>query len=29
MSPWEGAPHIIENVALAPGVGSGNPGRKA
>ncbi len=29
MSPWEGAPHIIESVALAPGVGSGNPGKKA
>jgi NADH-quinone oxidoreductase subunit C len=29
MSPWEGAPHIIESVALAPDVGSGNPGRKA
>jgi NADH-quinone oxidoreductase subunit C len=29
MSPWEGAPHIIDNVALAPGVGSGNPGRRA
>ncbi|MGH6740560.1 MAG: NADH-quinone oxidoreductase subunit C [Bradyrhizobium sp.] len=29
MSPGEGAPHIIETVALAPGVGSGNPGRKA
>ena len=29
MSPWEGAPHIIESVALAPGVGSGNPGKRA
>jgi NADH-quinone oxidoreductase subunit C len=29
MSPWEGAPHIIESIPLAPHVGSGNPGKKA
>ncbi|MGA7713372.1 MAG: NADH-quinone oxidoreductase subunit C [Rhizomicrobium sp.] len=32
MSPWEGAPHILpgdEKVAMAPGVASGNPGKKA
>ncbi len=31
MSPWEGAPHILpgdEKVAMAPGVASGNPGKK-
>ena len=31
MSPWEGAPHILpgdEKAAMAPGVASGNPGRK-
>jgi NADH-quinone oxidoreductase subunit C len=32
MSPWEGAPHILpgdEKVAMAPGVASGDPGKKA
>jgi NADH-quinone oxidoreductase subunit C len=32
MSPWEGAPHILpgdEKAAMAPGVASGNPGRKS
>jgi NADH-quinone oxidoreductase subunit C len=32
MSPWEGAPHILpgdEKAALAPGVASGDPGKKA
>ncbi len=29
LSPWEGAPHIIENVPMAHGVASGNPGKKA
>jgi len=31
MSPWEGAPHILpgdEKAAMAPGVASGEPGRK-
>jgi NADH-quinone oxidoreductase subunit C len=31
MSPWEGAPHILpggEKAAMAPGVASGNPGKK-
>jgi NADH-quinone oxidoreductase subunit C len=31
MSPWEGAPHILpgdEKVAMAPGVASGDPGKK-
>jgi NADH-quinone oxidoreductase subunit C len=31
LSPWEGAPHILpgdEKVALAPGVASGDPGKK-
>jgi NADH-quinone oxidoreductase subunit C len=32
MSPWEGAPHILpgdEKAAMAPGVASGDPGKKA
>jgi NADH-quinone oxidoreductase subunit C len=32
LSPWEGAPHILpgdEKVAMAPGVASGDPGRRA
>jgi NADH-quinone oxidoreductase subunit C len=31
MSPWEGAPHILpgdEKAAMAPGVASGDPGKK-
>ncbi|MBV9330689.1 MAG: NADH-quinone oxidoreductase subunit C [Alphaproteobacteria bacterium] len=31
LSPWEGAPHILpgdEKVAMAPGVASGDPGKK-
>jgi NADH-quinone oxidoreductase subunit C len=32
MSPWEGAPHILpgdEKAAMAPGVASGDPGKKS